>query len=112
MNGCEYTNDMDIWLQEKKRNHNVTYAELAEEFNAEFGTERTPNAIAQHCHKVGIASRFYTDEQRQWIIDRFYVDGRTLTRLFNKRFGTNRDYRSIRNQRQRLHAHRNRRRKP
>ena len=110
MCGIEYTNEMDLFLQEKKsQSHKVTYAEITREFNEKFGTNQSEDAIAQHCHKVGIASRYYTDEQKQWIKDHFYVEGHVMTKLFNKKFGTNRDYLSIRNQRQRLHAHRNKR---
>lgn len=109
MNGQPFTQEMDRFISDMVGS-GMTYAELVPVFNEKFNDNRSWTGLAQHGFRIGATyNRYTTEEQREWIKEHFYVEGHDLVRLFNKRFGTDKDYRFIRNQRQKLHAHRNRR---
>ena len=102
-----YTDEMDRFI-DSNVSDGMPYEDVTILFNEKFGTSKTKDAIAQHGLRIGsLHGRFTTQEQRDWIKDHCYVEGHDLQRLFNEKFGTSRSYRFIRNQRQKLHAHRN-----
>ena len=102
----EYTDEMDRFIDSMVRS-GMSYEKLAPLFNERFGTSKSKDALAQHGYRICAKSgRYTTEEQRQWIRDHFYVEGHDMARMFNKRFGTNKSYRFIRNQRQKLKAFR------
>lgn len=111
MFGLEYTDDMDRFIDHRVTEQGMRYEDIADAFNLAFGTSQNWKSIAQHGCRIGSRHmRYLTEEQKQWIKDHFYMEGHSMVAAFNSRFHQNRSYRFIRNQRQKLHAHRNRRR--
>lgn len=76
-----------------------SYEEFAEKFNSEFGTEKSANALQQFLtKKLGFyiitekLKTHYTKEQEEWILQNYKTANGLddLTKMFNKKFGTER----------------------
>lgn len=85
-----YTNDMLTFL--KERFSKCTTNELTSEFNKHFGTNKTTNQIIIACNNHGVLRREikYTSEMINFLQSHAPEFPRSnLTKMFNKRFGTN-----------------------
>ena len=71
--------------------------ELSVEHNRRFGTEITQHVFTMHCVKTLGLRRVFTQEQDEWLKNNYPVMGTTkATEEFNKTFGTNRSWDTIR----------------
>lgn len=84
----KYTKEQEEFIRNNA--NSVSRKELARLFNERFNTDISYNALSQKCIELGCKKlNRVTEEQINFLIDRFdYTDWQSLTREFNKCFGT------------------------
>lgn len=96
----------DEWIAENYLRFR-SYREMAEAYNAEFGTTITENAVGGRARSLGlkkprVTGEYLTEEQKKFIEEYYpHHSVEETTRAFNERFGTNKKKCTMKNYAQR-----------
>lgn len=87
MNRYKHLSDEENrWIADNCLRYRNNVSEMTEEFNSLFGRNVSYGGMCRNINANGLMTRCYTDEQVEWLRERWHVNRKDLTRMFNDAF--------------------------